>query len=223
MFTKLAKSLFAFALTALAFSPVYGEGDQFYAGGSLARIDYSEPSAPDFSLNVAVGRFGVRFTENFAAEIRGGIGLGDDTNESTITNADFSEYAFFGIPLTTFGISGTGNASGGGTLELDHFFGAYLRAGAPIGESFFPYALLGYTRADISASVSLSVTPQGGQTSAASVNVSGSDTDISFGLGADYKFNDRFSLNAEWINYVDKSDGELGELSGFSVGALFNF
>lgn len=96
---------------------------------------------------------------------------------------------------------------GDAKVELDNFYGAYVRGGIPVGEIFYPYAILGYTKGKIS------VSGDGG-------SASFSDSDLSFGVGADFKVSDLLKINAEYLSYVDSDDVEL---TGFSVGVSFSF
>jgi outer membrane immunogenic protein len=87
-------------------------------------------------------------------------------------------------------------------FELNHFLGAYVKGGAQVNEVFYPYAILGFTRGEVEAS-------------AFGFSVSESETDVSFGLGADFTISESLTFNVEYMNYLDKDDAEL---SGFALG-----
>lgn len=91
--------------------------------------------------------------------------------------------------------------------ELDNVYGVYVRGGIPVGEIFYPYAILGYSKAKATES---------------GYGYSGSDSesDLSFGVGADFKVTDTLKINAEYLSYLDKDETEL---TGFSVGVSFSF
>lgn len=91
--------------------------------------------------------------------------------------------------------------------ELDNVYGAYLRGGIPAGEIFYPYAILGYTKGKLTAS-------------AYGVSASDSESDLSFGVGADFNVTEALKINAEYMSYMDKDEAEL---TGFSVGVAFSF
>jgi hypothetical protein len=95
----------------------------------------------------------------------------------------------------------------GEKYEIDNFYGAYVRGGIPVGEVFYPYAIVGYTKGKISSSG-----PFGSD--------SASESDFSFGVGADFKVTDTLKINAEYLSYLDKDEAEL---TGFSVGVSFSF
>lgn len=158
----------------------YAEGA--YYGGNLSFLDYSEEGiSEDPSLTAIYGRLGTNFNENFSGEFRVGFGVGDDSINVLGTDAD---------------------------VELDSLFGAYLRGGIPVSENFFPYVVLGYSRGEITASVS------------GVGSESESETDASFGLGADINVSSNLTINLEYMNYFDK-DG--AEINGFSVGLASKF
>lgn len=170
--TAIFKSLMVLSVSA---APLMASAADPYFGGNFALVEYSEEGVPDASLNAIYGRFGTYFGENFSGELRLGVGLGDDT-----VNADGADVK----------------------LEVENFYGVYLRGGVPIGESFYPYAVIGYTKGKLKASVY-------------GESFSDSESDASFGVGADFSFTDTLKLNLEYMNYIDK-DG--GELSGFALG-----
>lgn len=111
----------------------------------MAFIDYSEPGI-DASVTAIYGRIGTSWNENFSGELRVGFGIGDDTVNVSGTDVD---------------------------LEINRFFGAYIKVGAQVNEVFYLYAVLGFTRGEAEASVS-------------GLSATESETDVSFGLGADF-------------------------------------
>tara|TARA_R110001592_G_scaffold357853_1_gene661654 strand:+ start:83 stop:619 length:537 start_codon:yes stop_codon:yes gene_type:complete len=92
-------------------------------------------------------------------------------------------------------------------VELDTMFGAYVRGGIQAADKFYPYVVLGYTRGEVTASVP-------------GFSDSESESDVSFGLGADVDINEKLTFNAEYMNYLDK-DGV--EVDGFSLGIVTKF
>lgn len=156
------------------------QAEKGYYGVGLAFLNYSEEDIEDASLTSIYGRLGTNFNENISGEFRIGVGVGDDSVDVYGYDVD---------------------------IELDNMVGAYLRGGIPVTESFFPYAVLGYTRLELTAS-------------AMGFSESESETDISFGLGADVDVNGNITVNVEYINYVDK-DGL--EIDGFSIGVASKF
>ena len=72
-------------------------------------------------------RLGKSYTENFSAEVRLALGLGDDTVE----------------------IDGMEN---GDHLEIREIYGVYARGGMQFDERFYPYVIVGYSQAKLEAS-----------------------------------------------------------------------
>lgn len=87
-----------------------------YLGANLAMLDVGEAD-----LKAVYLRGGFAFNENISAEVRLGMGVGDDTY-----NAGPFDYK----------------------TELENAVGAYLRGGIAISDAFAPYVVIGYTRAE---------------------------------------------------------------------------
>jgi opacity protein-like surface antigen len=118
---------------------------------------------------------------NFSGEIRVGVGVGDDSVDVLGTEVD---------------------------VELDKMFGVYLRGGIPVSEVVCPYAIIGYTNGEVTASA------------AGFGSASESESDVSFGVGVDFAVNKEITINAEYINYFDKDGAEIG---GFALGIVTKF
>ncbi len=151
---------------------------QYYVGGGIAFLDFSVDGVSD---------------EASWEALYGRIGVDIDENFSAEirAGAGVDDDSIFGVDV-----------------DLDNFFGAYIRAGVPVTEYFFPYAVLGYTRAEVTASVP-------GYSSE-----SESESDVSFGAGADIKVNNNLSINVEYTNYYDKDDEKI---DGISISAVTYF
>lgn len=92
-------------------------------------------------------------------------------------------------------------------VELNHFYGAYVRGTIPIADMFYPYAVVGYTRAELEfKDFWQSAKDSGG--------------DVSFGVGADIRLTPEVDLNLEYMNYYDKHDVTV---DGFAVGFTYRF
>jgi len=150
-----------------------------YAGVSYVHATYDEDGFPEFNPAALAVRFGAELNPNLAVEGRVGFGLGDDSK--TIFGADVA-------------------------LEIDNFYGAYVRAMLPTG-SVTPYLLLGYTHGKVTAS-----------TFAASA--SESDSDASYGVGVDLFATKTTAIN---IEYAKLFEGEGYEVDGVSLGVAFKF
>ncbi len=156
-----------------------------YFGGGLALVDYSESGlSGDASLTAVFGKFGKRFSENFSGEARLGIGLVDDS-------VGDSRSELFGIDLGLL------------EVELENYYGLYLKSGISVIEGFYPYVILGYTRGEI-------------KTSRFGESISVSESDASFGLGMDFIILEDLDVSIEYMNYFDKDEAGLNGFS-FSI------
>ncbi|GAA6140378.1 porin family protein [Hydrogenophaga sp. 5NK40-0174] len=99
-------------------------------------------------------------------------------------------------------ISGNG-ISTGLKGEVDNMFGAYIKPKFPVTPEFDLFGRLGF------ASTKLSVAGD-----------SGTETSLSWGLGASYKINEQLSINGDYMTYHDKDDVTI---DGFTVGVGFRF
>lgn len=92
-------------------------------------------------------------------------------------------------------------------IDIDSMYGVYGKVGIPTGTAVYPYAILGYTNVKLELS--------GGGTSE-----SDDDSDLSYGIGADFSVSESFSMFAEYIVWYDDNDIEL---SGFNLGVNLRF
>lgn len=137
-----------------------------------------------------------------------GFGEADLTGSVFRVGAKFNEYIAAEGRLG-FGIVGDSVSYLGQEIDVDlnYLFGAYLRAGIPASDKVFPYMVAGFTRGEVEAS-------------ALGVSVEAAESDMSYGLGIDVDASDKVTLNAEYINLLDKDGAEVG---GFSLGVAVNF
>lgn len=167
-------------LTALAFSAVIPmtQADA-YLGGNYLYVDYAEEDI-DLDLGALYLRGGYQFSDWAAVEARVGAGIQDDS------------MFYMGVPVDA---------------ELKNLYGAYFVAGIPNESMFYPYAVAGYTRAELEASVY-------------GYSESGAESSFSYGIGTDIRFTETFAGNIEFMRYMDK-DGF--EMDGLSAGIKFLF
>lgn len=92
-------------------------------------------------------------------------------------------------------------------LEIDNIYGGYVKVGLPTEVGLYPYALLGYTHAKLKASIP-------------GESITSSDSDVSYGIGADYWFNKQLSAGLEYANFYDK-DGD--KITGLTLGVNYKF
>jgi opacity protein-like surface antigen len=108
-----------------------------------------------------------------------------------------------------FGLQGDDFDVFGTTVDLDlnYVYGIYARAGLPLNEKLYPYVLLGYSKGEV-------------ETSAGSTTTDKAASGTSFGFGIDFKLNNKLTLNAEYINLLDR---DAVKVAGFNLGASVSF
>ena len=87
----------------------------------------------------------------------------------------------------------------------------------PLGNNFSLYGKIGLYRADTEATATAG---------ALSVREEESNTDLTFGIGAQFDLSKRFAIRAEWQRYQDVDGGDTigeGDVDVISIGALFRF
>lgn len=101
-----------------------------YASVNIGFNDYEESVSGtpalmfESSLTSLYSRIGKQYNENFSAEIRLGVGLGDDTYE-------------------------VDGLDSGLKLSIREFYGVYLRGGTQLTDKLYPYVVFGYTQATL--------------------------------------------------------------------------
>ena len=147
--------------------------------GFMTVEDGSGSSTSEADITHVVGRVGGYLNDNLALEARLGTGVTDDSVDAGGTEVDVS---------------------------LRYLVGAYLRAGAKVGDAAFPYVLLGFTRADVERESLVDSSTQ-------------AETDVSYGVGVDFNLSG-LTVAVEYANLVDKDDAVY---SGFSIGLKSTF
>jgi hypothetical protein len=120
------KIVISAALSGLSLAS-YGES---YAAVNIGFNDYEESvsGSPalmfESSLTSLYGRVGKQYNENFSAEIRLGVGLGDDVYE-------------------------VDGLDSGLKLSIRELYGVYFRGGTQLTDKLYPYVVFGYTQATL--------------------------------------------------------------------------
>jgi len=149
-----------------------------YSGLSFVSVNYEEDGFPSADPQAVAFKLGANLHRNLAVEARAGFGVGEDT------------VTFQGVPVE---------------VRIDHYFGVYGKAIAPLTDSFSAYGLVGL--------VAGKVTARGFGYSASS-----SDTDWSFGLGFDLTMSKSVALSLEWARLFEGTDFKV---EAASVGFIF--
>ena len=122
-------------IAALSSASLASHADTYVSAG-FGFQDYEESVSTlpvqkiDSPLTAIFALVGKRYTENFAAEVRLGVGLGDDTLELDGLDTGLK-------------------------LSLREFYGIYVRGGVQLAERFYPYVVVGYTQATFEASAGI--------------------------------------------------------------------
>jgi len=106
---------------------------------------------------------------------------------------------------TQFAAPGT-ESEGASTVDFQNLFNFMVQGVYPIGKANL-YGVLGISSVRTSREVGNS-------------RVSGRENGFSYGLGANYRFHKRWSINGDYIQYLDKSNMKLG---GYTVGVSYYF
>ncbi len=118
MYTRILGGILACSLSVAS---VAAAEEVYYAGGSIALVDYEIDTIADSgSLGLAYVRAGTEFLPNFSGELRAGYGINDDT--------------IVGLE---------------GKSQIRSLFGLYLRGGVPLTEKLTPYLVVGYARTKV--------------------------------------------------------------------------
>jgi hypothetical protein len=177
---KLSWKCAAVAAGLLCASVAHAQTEGLYAGVTLSQVTYKEDGFPSAKPLTIGGKFGKQFTPNLALEARLGFGISDDEVDAG------------GIPVK---------------VELDNYFGVYGKGILPLSQNFSLYGLLGFTRAELTAS-------------AFGFSSSDSDDDISYGIGAEFGISRSASISLEWARLLE---GEGFKIEGLTLGVSFWF
>ena len=119
-------------------------------------------------------------------------------------NPNFAAELRFGKGLSTDSISGA-------DLKVNTYYGIYAKGILPLTNEFSVYGLLGYSRGKVT------VTRPGS-------SASGTDGDLSYGLGADYLLTKNTSVGLEWARLFKGSVGGSNyKVNGLSLGVGYKF
>ncbi len=209
-FALIATAIFLLASPAHAQDEAQDDVEDYEEKPSYEILQYVgldiDDGADEYSTPALMLSLGTRFNSIFAIEGRVGIGVGDDS-----INSAGEEIA---------------------TLEIDSYYGVFVRLGVPKMGWFYPYIIAGYGIMDIGTDI--------GDGIDADVSISGSS--VATGIGINFNFSDSFSGNIEYMNYYDDeadivldqniAEGDPGyllgsvdniEVSGVAFGLMYKF
>lgn len=92
-------------------------------------------------------------------------------------------------------------------VELNRMYGIYVRGGFPGSDNFYPYIVLGFSNNKVTASVN-------------GFSLSGTESDNSYGIGAEFELGKDQMFNVEYMSYLKESGVEI---RGLSIGFINYF
>jgi len=118
-----------------------------------------------------------------------------------VVNQNFALEGRFATGITDDSVGG-----GAQDVSVDFFLGAYAKGILPLSPRIALYGIAGITYGDLSGSGGL--------------RFSGSDADVSYGIGGDFVVGGTTSLNVEWARLFSATDYKVDTVS---VGVNFRF
>ena len=189
---------------------------EFYANVGLAWLEVafegrsSVGNANDLpqDIDVAAGvlQIGKQINEHIAAELRLGYELTEKTHEYKVHHMGFSDTV----------------ANHELEIGVDHFIGGYLRFGGFVTDSFYPYAIIGYTELTASWESEDAPFESHGLSMGTSRGFTKTDTSAtgSFGIGFIHDSPDGADWGLEIMQYI--SDDDFGDVKAWTVNIIIN-
>ena len=142
-------------------------------------------------------------------------GLGVDFDTSVLSlkaGTSFTENlgveVVYGTGLSDESISADGDSV---SLGVKSYYGLYLTGLLPITDQFNITSKLGYTNTTIEAKL---------VDSSGTLKEDDDDGSVSWGIGASFDVTQEFAVTADYTMLNDQDDGDV---SGFTIGAKYNF
>tara|TARA_R110002167_G_scaffold366280_1_gene594256 strand:- start:3072 stop:3677 length:606 start_codon:yes stop_codon:yes gene_type:complete len=198
---KVAYSIVATALATALAAPVFA-AEEYYVGGSAGRTDAKEACDGLDSI--------------------GFVGSCDDTDTGWKLfggyrfTPNFGAEAFY-ADLGEFSASGTILGDPATANDEANGFGVSAIGTWPISDEFGVFGKLGFFRWDLESSATIG---------AVSVSVDDKGTDLTFGVGASYSFNESFSIRVEWERFNDVGEEDTtgkSDVDFLSAGVVLSF
>lgn len=127
-----------------------------------------------------------------------GLKLGSQINFNLAVEARFG----VGVAGDTVSSQGTSRK-----VDVDHHYGVYTKGLWPVSKVFAAYGLIGYTRGKVTSRV-------------LGARASQSDSDFSYGVGAEWELSRAISLTAEWARLFRGADYQV---DGLALGVVKRF
>ena len=189
----LACSLLAFSAAATAEADKTGRG---YVGAGYTMLTVSPEGGPDLDLSALGVRGGYYFNKYFSVEGRLAFGVGDDSVSEVVD-------------------IGAGPETATLTFDLDYSLGVYAVGHIPLTDQFQLYGLVGFTQHEITVGASIP--------SLGSDSEGFDDSDLSFGVGAEFDMTKNLSLGVEYVSYFTDGDIEGLKYDTDGLGITLNY
>ena len=154
-----------------------------YVGAGYTMLTVSPEGGPDLDLSALGVRGGYYFNKYFSVEGRLAFGVGDDSVSEVVDIG-------FGPETATL------------TFDLDYSLGVYAVGHIPLTDQFQLYGLIGFTQHEITVDASIPSLGSGSE--------GFDDSDLSFGVGAEFDMTRNLSLGLEYVSYF--TDGDIDGL-----------
>ena len=166
-----------------------------YIGGGTGIVTYSHDDSSTYTMLGLHGKIGAHITDYFASELRYGISSEDS---QTFKTEDPLNAGMFQDTETD--------------VYIKHYGSAYLVSSYPVTDTLRPYALLGYSKADLRARPVIE-----GRV----VDIDESRSGFSYGIGFEHKLNEYTSVGAEYVSVIQSE--ELGDINMLSATLKLDF
>jgi opacity protein-like surface antigen len=175
-----------------------------YVSGGASYLEFDGDNGVDTEVSAITGRAGMKFNSWLSLEGDASFGLEDGDFDFSGAEDDFD------LDDNSDGdVADVINAPG--DFGMDYMVGAFVRASAPLSESFALYGRAGYSFAEVESKVT---TPGG-----ATLTLGDSESGASFGAGAELRFTERQSARLDYTF----TDFDLAEASALGLMYQFRF
>lgn len=175
------------------------------ASGEVDGVQVST-EVPDVAVITNAFTIGRQFTDSFAAEFRLGL----------FNNLEFADFEKEDAKLTINELT----ASPEYDVDVDRFLGGYLRFGDFVTDSFYPYAIVGYTQmkatAELGNATFFDESGQATDLTFPKTKSTESASSSSFGFGFIAELDGSSYFGVEYMTYFNDDD-DLGDVSGWTI------
>lgn len=161
-------------------------------GTTYGELGYTTLKISDSGISVKPAMLRGIFGYNFHENfaVEGMLGFG--------VRKDSTSTTFAGVPVNV-------------QEEVRHIVGVYVKPKAMISDAFEVFGRLGYAHTRVRATASVA---------GFSASDSGSDSSVSYGLGANFNISPKMYVGVDYMRYFKKDDTKI---DGFTIGLGYRF